>query len=180
VRTSQSHVHVAQVARTQFFLDGRQLEVQRQVIKEPNYIGQELTIDIKQGEMLAMEKLVFLYTSRDQAISECGLEARKAMVRAGRFDAVKADHVLAWAHLWRRFDVRIEPAEPGFKLNVPMLLRLNMFHLLQTVSLHSIGLDIGVPPRGWTGEAYQGHVFGMNYLSFHSLTFVYPRSLGPC
>ena len=40
-----------------------------------------------------------------------------------------------------------------------MLLRLNMFHLLQAVSLHSIGLDIGVPARGWTGEAYQGHVF---------------------
>ena len=51
------------------------------------------------------------------------------------------------------------PADSGFKLNVPMLLRLNMFHLLQTVSLHSIGLDIGIPARGWTGEAYQGHIF---------------------
>jgi trehalose/maltose hydrolase-like predicted phosphorylase len=40
-----------------------------------------------------------------------------------------------------------------------MLLRLNMFHLLQTVSVHSIGLDIGIPARGWTGEAYQGHIF---------------------
>ena len=53
-----------------------------------------------------MEKLASLYTSRDHAISECGLEARKAMARAGRFDAVKADHVLAWEHLWRRFDVQ--------------------------------------------------------------------------
>ena len=70
-----------------------------------------------------------------------------------------ADHVLAWKHLWRRFDVHIRPAGPGFKLNVPMLLRLNMFHLLQAVSPNSIGLDIGVPARGWTGEAYQGHVF---------------------
>ena len=67
--------------------------------------------------------------------------------------------MLAWEHLWRRFDVGIQPAGPGFKLNVSMLLRLNMFHLLQTVSLHSIGLDIGVPARGWTGEAYQGHIF---------------------
>lgn len=40
-----------------------------------------------------------------------------------------------------------------------MLLRLHMFHLLQAVSLNSIGLDIGLPARGWTGEAYQGHVF---------------------
>ena len=175
VRTSQSHVHVAQVARTQLFLDGRLLEVQRQVIKEPGYIGQEMTIDIRQGETLAMEKLVALYTSRDQAISECGLEARKAMVRAGRFDAVKADHMLAWEHLWRRFDVRIEPAGPAFKLNVPMLLRLNMFHLLQTVSLHSIGLDVGVPPRGWTGEAYQGHIFWDELFIFPFFNFRVPE-----
>ena len=40
-----------------------------------------------------------------------------------------------------------------------MLLRLNMFHLLQAAALNSIGLDIGVPARGWTGEAYQGHIF---------------------
>ena len=131
----------------------------REVIEEPGYIGQELTIDVSQGEMLVLEKLASFYTSRDHAISECGLEARKAMARAGRFEAVMADHVHAWRHLWRRFDVGIQPADPGFKLNVPMLLRLNMFHLLQTVSLHSIGLDIGVPARGWTGEAYQGHIF---------------------
>jgi trehalose/maltose hydrolase-like predicted phosphorylase len=36
---------------------------------------------------------------------------------------------------------------------------LNMFHLLQAVSPNSIGLDIGVPARGWTGEGYQGHIF---------------------
>ena len=65
----------------------------------------------------------------------------------------------AWKHLWRRFDVHLRPAGAGFTLNVPMLLRLNMFHLLQAVSLNSIGLDIGVPARGWTGEAYEGHIF---------------------
>ena len=43
--------------------------------------------------------LASLYTSRDHAISECGLAARKAIARAGRFDAVMADHVLAWKHL---------------------------------------------------------------------------------
>ncbi len=159
VRSCQSHVHVAQTARTQAFLDGRLLEVQRRVIEEPGYIGQELEIDVKQGQTLVLEKLAFFYTSRDRAISECMLEARKAVARAGRFEAVMTDHVLAWRHLWRRFDVHIRPADPGFKLNVPMLLRLNMLHLLQAVSPNSIGLDIGVPARGWTGEAYQGHVF---------------------
>ena len=159
VRTCQSDIRIAQVARTQAFLDGRLVEARRTVTKEAGYIGQELAIDIVQGQTLSVEKLVFLYTSRDYAISECGLEARKAMARAGRFKAVKADHTLIWAHHWSRFDIVIRPADPGLKLDVPMLLRLNMFHLLQTVSVHSIGLDIGIPARGWTGEAYQGHIF---------------------
>ncbi|MDT8320440.1 MAG: glycosyl hydrolase family 65 protein [Xanthomonadales bacterium] len=159
VRTSQSNLHVAQAARTRAFLDGQLLEVQRRLIEEPGYIAQELKVDINQGETLVLEKLASLYTSRDHAISECGLEARKVIARAGRFDAVIADHVLAWKNLWRRFDLHIQPADPGFKMNVPMLLRLNMFHLLQAVSPNSVGLDIGVPARGWTGEAYQGHIF---------------------
>jgi beta-phosphoglucomutase family hydrolase len=159
VRTCQSNIQVAQAARTRAFLDGRLLAVQRRVIEQPGYIGQELTIEVKQRETLVLEKLASFYTSRDQAISECVLEARKAIARTGRFDAVMADHVFAWKHLWHSFDVQIQPADPGFKLNVPMLLRLNMFHLLQAISPNSIGLDIGVPARGWSGEAYQGHVF---------------------
>jgi trehalose/maltose hydrolase-like predicted phosphorylase len=159
VRTCQSKIDIAQAARTEAFLDGRLVEVRRRFIEEPGYIGQEFSADLRRGDTLVLEKLASFYTSRDHAISECGLESRKAIARAGRFDAVMADHVLAWKHLWRRFDVHIQPADPGFKLNVPMLLRLNMLHLLQAVSPNSIGLDIGVPPRGWTGEAYQGHIF---------------------
>jgi beta-phosphoglucomutase family hydrolase len=126
VRTCQSNIHVAQAARTRVFLDGQLLAVPRRVIEEPGYIGQELKIDVKQGGTLVLEKLASFYTSRDQAISECVLEARKAIARAGRFDAVMADHLLAWRHLWHSFDVQIRPADPGFKLNVPMLLRLDM------------------------------------------------------
>jgi trehalose/maltose hydrolase-like predicted phosphorylase len=159
VRTRQSDLRIAQVARTQAFLDGRLLETRRTIAKEAGYVAQEFAIDLVQGQTLSMEKLVFLYTSRDYAISECGLEAHKAMARAGRFEAAKADHTLIWEHHWHRFDIVIKPADPGFKLDVPMLLRLNMFHLLQTVSVHSIGLDVGIPARGWTGEAYQGHIF---------------------
>ena len=175
VRTRQSHIRIAQAARTRTFLDGRLVAVRRQAVEEPGYIGQEFDIDVKQGETLALEKLASFYTSRDHAISECGLAARTAIARAGRFDALMADHVLAWKHLWRRFEVHIQPAEPGFKLNVPMLLRLNMFHLLQAVSPNSIGLDIGVSARGWTGEAYQGHVFWDELFIFPFFNFRMPE-----
>lgn len=159
VRTSQSHLHVAQAARTQAFIGGERLDPPRQTIEEPGYIGQELRVELREGETLVLEKLSYLYTSRDSAISECSLAARRAIAAAGRFEVLLADHLLAWKHLWRRFDIHLLPSDPGIKVNIPMLLRLNMFHLLQAVSPNSIGLDIGVPARGWTGEAYQGHIF---------------------
>ena len=175
VRTCQSKIHVAQAARTQALVDGKLRAGARRIVDEPGYVGQELSIELRQGETLVLEKVASFYTSRDQAISECGLAAHKAIASAGRFDALMADHVLTWKHLWRRFDVHIQPAEPGFKLNVPMLLRLNMFHLLQAVSHNSIGLDIGVPARGWTGEAYQGHIFWDELFIFPFLNYRMPE-----
>lgn len=159
VRTRQSDIRVAQAARTCAWRDGQLIDPRRQAIEEPGYIGQEFEVELGQGQTLVLEKLASFYTSRDHAISECVLAARKAIARSGRFDAVMAAHVLAWKHLWRRFEMHIQPADHSFRMNVPMLLRLNMLHLLQAVSPNSIGLDIGVPARGWTGEAYQGHVF---------------------
>ncbi|MBE0602130.1 MAG: HAD-IA family hydrolase, partial [Deltaproteobacteria bacterium] len=154
VRTCQSNLHVGQAARTRGYIEGKFVDVRRRVIEEPGYMAQEMKIAVAEGQTLVLEKVASLHTSRDQAVSECGLAARKAIIRAGGFEELLAEHALAWKHLWRRFDVHLRPAGAGFKLNVPMLLRLNMFHLLQAVSHNSIGLDIGVPARGWTGEAY--------------------------
>src|SRR5262249_48881148 len=145
VRTSQSNVHVAQAARTQAFIEGKLCRGRRQTIDEPGYIGQEQVIDLRQGQTLVLEKLASFYTSRDHAISHCWLAVRKAIARASRFDEVMAEHTAAWKYLWRRFDLYVQPAGPEFRLNIPMILRLNMFHLLQAVSPNSIGLDIGVP-----------------------------------
>jgi beta-phosphoglucomutase family hydrolase len=175
VRTCQSNIDVAQAAQTRAFVDGQLRDGPRQTIEETGYIAQEFAVDLRQGETLALEKLASFYTSRDHAISECGLTACKAIERAGGFEALMAEHVLIWRHLWRRFDVHLRPAEPGFKLNVPMVLRLNMFHLLQAVSPNSIGLDIGVPARGWTGEAYEGHIFWDELFIFPTLNFRAPE-----
>jgi beta-phosphoglucomutase family hydrolase len=175
VRTSQSGLCVAQVARTRAYVGGTSVEPERRHIEESGYVAQELDLELKQGAPLVLEKLVALYTSRDHAISEPALAARKAIERVGRFDAVTARHVLAWKHLWRRFDVHLQPVGRGFKLNAPMLLRLNMFHLLQSASLNSIGLDIGVPARGWTGEAYEGHIFWDELFIFPTFNYRMPE-----
>jgi trehalose/maltose hydrolase-like predicted phosphorylase len=175
VRTTTSHTHVAQAARTRAFVDGQPRDVTRRLLSEPGYVGQELQVELRQGETLALEKVASFNTSRDHATAECGVAARKAIARAGRFAELMAEHALAWKHLWRRFDVHLQPEGPAFQLNVPMLLRLNMLHLLQATSPNSIGLDIGVPARAWTGEAYRGHIFWDELFIFPFLNFRIPE-----
>ena len=175
VRTCQSNLHVAESARTQAFVAGELRECRRRLFDEPGEIAQELALDLRRGETVAIEKIAAVFSSRDQAISEPVTGARKAIGRAHRFEALLAQHALAWKHLWRRFDIHLRGAPGAFQLNVSMLLRLNMFHLLQAVSPNSIGLDVGVPARGWTGEHYQGHIFWDELFIFPFLNFRMPE-----
>jgi trehalose/maltose hydrolase-like predicted phosphorylase len=49
-----------------------------------------------------------------------------------------------------------------------------VFHLLQTVSPHTMHLDVGVPARGWHGEAYRGHIFWDELFVFPFFNFQRP------
>ena len=111
-------------------------------------------MDLSEGEPVSIEKLAVLFTSRHLAISEAGLEARSKVQRLGTFEEALETHVLAWDHLWRRFHLETEADD-----DTRRILNVHIFHLLQTVSKHTIDLDVGVPARGWHGEAYRGHIF---------------------
>ena len=107
------------------------------------------------GRSLTIEKVVALHISRDHAISECGLAAQTDMSRASRFSSLLKTHSQRWERLWQRCDIVLDDSQSLSQL----ILRLHIFHLLQTVSPNSIDLDIGVPARGLHGEAYRGHIF---------------------
>lgn len=55
------------------------------------------------------------------------------------------------------------------------ILRLHVFHLLQTASPHTTDLDARVPARGLTGEAYRGHVFWDELFIFPLLNLRMPE-----
>ncbi len=153
-RTVQSRLEIAQAARTRLYRGGSLQAVGRATERGSEWVAQELSSEARAGETLVAEKIVALYTSRDAAISEAGLEAREAAARCGRFADLLGAHTRCWRHLWQRCDVEIHPPREE-----QVILRLHAFHLLQTVSTNSIGLDVGVPARGLHGEAYRGHIF---------------------
>ncbi len=154
VQTNQSQLQIAEAARTQFFREAKPLAVERRVVEEPGLIAQECSVDMKERTPLTIEKIVTLYTSRDRGISECGLQAQEAIVHVRRFDPLLGSHIKRWDRLWQRCDIAIEDQHKS-----QYILRLHLFHLLQSVSPNTIDLDVGVPARGLHGEAYRGHIF---------------------
>jgi alpha,alpha-trehalase len=155
-RTAQSRVEVVEAARTLVFRDGAPLAAERRTEAGRARIDQILALDMAAGERVTVEKVVALFASTSFAISEPGLAAAEAVAAADGFEALLARHVAAWAELWDDFDIGLAMAEPD---GIEMKLRLHVFHLLQTVSQNTIDADIGVPARGWHGEAYRGHIF---------------------
>ncbi|MGJ3262577.1 MAG: glycoside hydrolase family 65 protein [Salinarimonas sp.] len=115
----------------------------------------EFDVHGREGEAIVVEKVAAYTNAHDGGQSEPLLEAVKQVRRAGPFAELRAAHVRAWSHLWQEADIRVESdADEDAQLK----LRLHIFHLLQTASRHSVDRDVGVPPRGWHGEAYRGHI----------------------
>lgn len=154
-RTVQSRIEIAQAARTSVYCNGGRVHPGRDVDIRNSLVAQEMSLDIAPGNEVRVEKIVALFTSRDKAISESLLAVQEEISDAGDFSALLAAHELAWRHLWEQFGLEVD-SDGGAGLS--MKLRLHIFHLLQTVTRHTTDLDVGVPPRGWNGEAYRAHI----------------------
>lgn len=174
-RTTQSGLEIAQAARTRVYRGAERLALRPEVLREGGMVALQYAAGIAQGETLRVEKIAALYTSRDRAIAECGLAARQALGQAGDFQRLAATHVLAWRQLWRRFDMTVQERDEAAGQRTQLVLRLHIFHLLQTASPNTMDLDVGVPARGWHGEAYRGHIFWDELFIFPLLNLRLPE-----
>ncbi|WP_406102494.1 glycoside hydrolase family 65 protein [Streptomyces sp. NBC_01003] len=159
-RTSTSDIRIGLAART--VSDAR---AETAVAHEHARAVQMLRFSLADGCTVTLDKTVALHTSRDPAISD-PLHAAVARVRrAADFETLLESHCSAWQRLWRNAELDV-PTSAG------PVLRLHLFHVLQTLSPHTADLDVGVPARGLHGEAYRGHVFWdelfvLPYLNLH-------------
>ena len=154
-RTVQSRREIATAARTRLYRDGSLLETAREVERLPDFVAQNIAVDMAPGQAVTVEKVAAVCTSKDMGITEPGTTATTLLKNAASFEKLLRAQCRNWAHLWEECGIEIETTANS---QVEMKLHLHIFHLLQTVSMHSVDLDAGVPPRGWTGEAYRGHI----------------------
>jgi beta-phosphoglucomutase family hydrolase len=153
VETNQSNVRIAQAARIKVSGAAGPAVADR-VLTGPASVTRELELQVREGEPVIVDKVVAITTSRDPAIASPRVAAQNELARAGGFESLLSAHEQAWARLWDRFGI-IADADIATSLT----LNLHVFHLLQSLSPHTGGLDVGVPVRGLHGEGYRGHVF---------------------
>lgn len=171
VETKQSSIRMAQSAKTTAHIEGKLIPVERSTIEEDKYIAQELTFPVSENKEVTIEKTVALYTSRDNAISDPLNESKKAIHRADQFDVLAEAHCKAWAEIWKRVDTDMACENDEDQL----ILRLHIFHLYQTASYNTVELDVGIPSRGWHGEAYRGHILWDELFIFPLLNLSSPE-----
>jgi alpha,alpha-trehalase len=169
-RTRQSDIGIAEAARTRLFVDDDRVTVDRALSTAPDLVVADYAVDLEQERPLRVEKVVALFTSRDRAISASGEQACRRLETAGNFDTLLGAHVLAWKRIWNAHYLSIENDD-----RTQMVLNLHIFHLVQTVSMNTIDLDVGVPARGLHGEAYRGHIFWDELFIFPYLNLRLPE-----
>lgn len=169
-RFASNPLELAVATRTRFFAQEAAMKTDAEAFEEAHRAGHIYRLKLTKGEPVTAEKIAAIYTSRDFA-SYAPVEAAVAALKtAPGFDDLLERHRTAWAHLWQRCDIRIENTSDSPQLK----LRVHIFHLLQSVSVHSQDSDIGVPARGWHGEAYRGHIFWDELFIFPFLTMRQP------
>jgi trehalose/maltose hydrolase-like predicted phosphorylase/beta-phosphoglucomutase-like phosphatase (HAD superfamily) len=168
VRTVQSQITVAMAARCR--VAGVDRDVAWARTGRPGSPEAQVAVTTTAGARTTLEKVVSVFTSRDRAISEPGLAARRAAADAPGFTDVLAAHRVAWERLWRAAAVTVSDGDGS-----SAALNLHMFHLLQVASPHVAGIDTGLGARGLHGEGYRGHVFWDTLFAFPLVNLSFPE-----
>ena len=120
------------------------------------------TIDAKPGAAIRLTKFMVYHTSPTASPEElCGrAEWTMDRVASQGFDQLLASQEEYVDDFWQRSDVLIEDTRPDrtqrTTVEIQQAIRFNLFHILQASARAE---DAGVPAKGVTGRAYEGHYF---------------------
>lgn len=131
--------------------NGHPLDFSPQPATRPLYAEASVTVPVKKGEELTLEKLAVVVTSLNFPKQELEAEMLKVLkqVQSEGYEMLRREHSNRWAEKWETSDIRIEgdvAAQQG--------IRFNIFQLNQTYTGEDERLNIG--PKGFTGEKYGG------------------------
>jgi alpha,alpha-trehalose phosphorylase len=120
------------------------------------------TIDARPGCPIDLTKCMVYHTSQTVSAEElCGrAEWTMDRVMSQGFQQLLASQEQYMDDFWHRSDVRVrdirEERTKRSTVEIQQAIRFNLFHILQASARAE---DAGVPAKGLTGQAYEGHYF---------------------
>jgi alpha,alpha-trehalose phosphorylase len=132
------------------------------VVQAADFGQVALTIEARRGSPIELTKFMVYHASRTASAEElCGrAEWTLDRVTAQGFKQLLASQQRYMDDFWRRSDVRIrdvrEDRTKRTTVEIQQAIRFNLFHILQASARAE---DTGVPAKGLTGLAYEGHYF---------------------
>ncbi len=174
--TSESRITVAMAARhTLTNSEGTEIDLKDKYIVEPDFVAQDMSVKIAEGQAIDLKKIVSICSSRDPATSEAGLAARRILEDSEDFSALLGEQIDIWGNYWRNYDLFIETTEEHSKMQPSLVVHLNSFHAMQAATNNIVDFDCGIPARGLTGEGYQGHIFWDDLFMFSFINLRTPN-----
>jgi len=132
------------------------------VVSTPDFGQAAFAIDAEPDRPIQLTKYIVYHTSHTASAEQlCGrAEWTLDRVVTQGFDALLASQEKYMDDFWRRSDVRItdisEYRAKRSTVEIQQAIRFNLFHILQASARAE---QAGVPAKGLTGQAYEGHYF---------------------
>jgi alpha,alpha-trehalose phosphorylase len=131
-------------------------------VSSPDFGQVAFTIDAKPGCPIKLTKYMVYHTSQTASAEQlCGrAEWTMDRVVTQGFQQLLTSQEQYMDDFWRRSDVRIkdisERRAKRSTVEIQQAIRFNLFHILQASARAE---EAGVPAKGLTGQAYEGHYF---------------------
>ncbi len=165
VRTAESGIDAGCFCAHRYQINGREADMRLLPVMERRQIFLSASCTVRQGEVLAVEKISCVYTSRDLEfalqgervdgsgkIAQAGLRKVREAWEKG-YESLIRESGRAWKELWERQDVRILSEKPFDQT----ALRFALYHLNIMVKKEDERMGIGA--KALSGEGYKGHSF---------------------
>ena len=149
--TVQSGIRCNLYAAHSYQVDGHETATRRLPVMRRRYLGETVSMTVRKGQTLRIEKLCCVTTSRDLLTLD-GEAALREAIGMG-YEGLLCESAAAWAALWAAQDIRID-AQNGYD---QVAIRFALYHL--NIMVKKDDDRVGIGAKGLSGEGYKGHSF---------------------
>jgi len=168
VKTTQSQIEIAEAVKLKIYAEKKPIDPTIENVLAAGEVNSFFSIDLEPAQLLTIEKLVAVYTSKADDSPNPLANARVKVMLAESFDSLAGESNRVWNNIWQKIDIQIE----GDRL-AQKLLRMHLYHLMVSFSPLNKDFDASITARGLHGEAYRGHIFWdeLFILPFYAMHF---------